>query len=96
MSATHMGLGESKEAQSLSGHLGRDKTHAKIQERFYWPTITKDVTEFVKTCDVCQRTNKAFKKNRGELQPIPVEPKAFSRIGIDLVGPLPETRDGYK
>ena len=96
VSATHSGLGDSKQAKSLSGHLGRDKTQAKIKERFYWPTITKDVQDFVQTCDACQRTNKAFKKNRGELQPIPVEPKPFHRLGVDLVGPLPETKEGYK
>ena len=96
VSATHSGLGDSKQGKSLSGHLGRDNTQAKIKARFYWPSITKDVQDFVQTCDVCQRTNKAFKKNRGELQPIPVEPKPFHRLGVDLVGPLPETKDGYK
>ena len=32
VSATHSGLGDSKQAKSLSVHLGRDKTQAKIKE----------------------------------------------------------------
>lgn len=94
--ATHSGLGDTKEAQALSGHLGRDKTQAKVKERFYWPTITKDVSNFVKICDTCQRTNNVLKKTRGQLQPLPVKPEAFQRLGIDLVGPLVETKDGFK
>ena len=35
-------------------------------------------------------------KNSGEMQPIEVKPEAFYRIGTDLVGSLPETKDGYK
>ncbi|PIK39503.1 putative gypsy retrotransposon integrase-like protein 1-like [Apostichopus japonicus] len=96
VAACHKGLGDTKEPEALSGHFGRDKTQARIKERFYWPTITKDVHDFLRTCDTCQRVNKAFKKVRGELQPLPVKPEAFQRIGIDLVGPLPKTREGYQ
>ena len=96
MQACHEGIGETKEAKAMSGHLGRVKTHAKVKERFYWNSITNDVADFIKSCDTCQRVNKVFKKNSGEMQPIEVKPEAFYRIGIDLVGPLPETKDGYK
>lgn len=92
----HEGTGDSAQAKALGGHLGRDKTRFKITERFYWPTITADVGSYVQSCDTCQRVNKTFKKSKGEMQPIAVQPEAFQRIGIDLVGPLPVTRDGYK
>ena len=94
--ACHEGLGESIQSKALSGHLGRDKTQARIRERFYWPTITKDVQDFVKACDTCQRVNSSFQKTRGELQSIPVHPDPFHQIGIDLIGPLPTTKEGYK
>ena len=28
-------------------HEGRDRTHAKIQEKYYWPGVTKDVKQWV-------------------------------------------------
>ena len=34
------------------GHLGRDKTHHKIAERFYWKLLWKDVKEYVRTCEM--------------------------------------------
>ena len=39
----------------------------------------------------CQRTNWVLQKPRAELHPIPVT-KVWHRVGIDLVGPLSETR----
>ena len=43
----------------IGGHLGRDKTYDKITRNFYWKHIWNDVKQFVKTCEVCQRTNDA-------------------------------------
>ena len=33
----------------LTGHLGRDKTTQHILQRFYWPTIYRDVVEYCRT-----------------------------------------------
>ena len=40
------------------GHFGRDKTLAKITERFYWQGIVEDVKNFCRTCEKCQRANR--------------------------------------
>lgn len=40
----------------LAGHLGQKKTAERILQRFYWPTLFKDVREMCKTCPECQRT----------------------------------------
>ena len=46
----------------------------------------------VESCDHCQRGNKKLKKAvGGGLHPIPVKPKLFHQLGMDLIGPLPET-----
>ncbi len=42
------------------------------------------------SCDHCQRQNK-LKKSVGTLHPIPVKSKLFYQMGMDLIGPLPET-----
>ena len=39
----------------LSGHQGQDTTYLKTSEVYYWPNMKKDVTEFVKTCKICQK-----------------------------------------
>ena len=38
-----------------AGHLGIKRTIDLVKRDFYWPTLEKDVTEYVKTCDECQR-----------------------------------------
>ena len=37
------------------GHLGRDKTLELVRDRYYWPRMTAEVEEKVKTCDRCLR-----------------------------------------
>ena len=38
----------------LVGHLGYKKTYDHLANQFIWPNMTKDIQEYVKTCDSCQ------------------------------------------
>ncbi|GFW48371.1 retrovirus-related Pol polyprotein from transposon 412 [Trichonephila clavipes] len=49
----------------------------------------KDVEEFVKTCDSCQRVGKPRDKVKAPLKLVPIISEVFSKINIDAVGPLP-------
>ncbi|KAL5503548.1 hypothetical protein EMCRGX_G010513 [Ephydatia muelleri] len=79
-----------------AGHFGRDKTLLKISERFYWIGMVNDVKEYCKTCEKCQKANGKFDKFSAELHPIPVKDEEWHTIGVDLIGPLPETQKGNK
>ena len=37
------------------GHLGMDRTLLLLQDRVYWPGMSKDVREHIRTCDRCER-----------------------------------------
>ena len=50
----------------------------------------------VGSCDKCQRNNKKLKKAAGGLHPIPVEPKLWHQVGMDFIGPMPETPRGNR
>jgi len=41
-----------------AGHLGVAKMKDRLLRHFYWPTISKDVKEFCRSCDICQRLGK--------------------------------------
>src|ERR1041385_988640 len=74
-------------------HFGVETTYDKIARRYYWKGMYKDIKDYIKYCDACQRRGQ--KGGKGNLYPIKVgEP--FERIGIDFVGPLERTKEGNK
>lgn len=77
--------------------MGINKTSDKILQNFFWPGLRKDVSNFIKTCDICQRAGKPNEKiPPAPLKPIPVVDQPFEHVIIDCVGPLPKTRKGKK
>ncbi|GFT15518.1 retrovirus-related Pol polyprotein from transposon 297 [Trichonephila clavipes] len=42
----------------IEGHLVVTKTKDRVLHYFFWPNIYKDIEEFVKSCDACQRVGK--------------------------------------
>src|SRR5436190_19747975 len=75
------------------GHFGKDTTYDKISTRFWWKGMYKDITEYIRRCDSCQR--RGNKGGKSYLNPIKVG-KTFERIGIDFVGPLDRTEKGNR
>lgn len=76
-----------------AGHLGTDAMYYKIAERYYWDQMYRDIQEYVRTCTECQVRKKGTRKE--PLHPIQIG-RAFERIGIDLVGPLPITQQNNR
>ncbi|XP_036003896.1 uncharacterized protein LOC118566311 [Fundulus heteroclitus] len=79
----------------LSGHLGINKTYKKVLRHFFWPGLKSAVSQYCRTCRVCQV---AGKPNQvippAPLSPIPVMGEPFERVIVDCVGPLPKTKSG--
>lgn len=73
-------------------HPGRNTTVKLIQQRFFWPGMRKDCAEFVKKCIPCQRS-KINKHNKSPFVSYEQPSRRFQHINIDLVGPLPPSRD---
>ena len=51
-------------AGGLAGHFGVNKTVALIEDRFYWPSLKRDVARVVSQCRTCQMS-KAKRQNTG-------------------------------
>ena len=78
----------------LAGHMGKTKTAAQILQRFYWPSVFRDVAEYCRTCAECQKA--PGKAARAPLVPLPIIDEPFERIAMDIVGPLPRSLSGNK
>ncbi|XP_076864257.1 uncharacterized protein LOC143516498 [Brachyhypopomus gauderio] len=83
-------------SEPWAGHLGHAKTLDRIAHRFYWPSQHVDVAEFCKTCPECQLTAPAKKSDRVPLINLPIVETPFTRIAMDIVGPLPRSQAGNR
>ncbi|GBM16079.1 hypothetical protein AVEN_163120-1 [Araneus ventricosus] len=80
--------------QALHGllHPGSRATLDLIRKRFVWKHKNKDIKLWCKSCIHCQRSkvNRHTKSSLGEYE----LPKArFSHVHLDIVGPLPPSKD---
>lgn len=79
------------------GHVGINKMLHRVRERYFWPQDNKDIQEFCKACHSCAVNKDNRAPNNAPLLPIDhsvLEP--FQRVGMDILGPLPEAEDGSK
>ena len=79
----------------LTGHLGKDKTAQRILQRFYWPTLYKDVEDYCCSCKICQKLSRQ-RGPQAPLIPLPVLSEPFKRIAMDIIGPLPRSHSGKR
>ncbi|GFV84213.1 retrovirus-related Pol polyprotein from transposon 17.6 [Trichonephila clavipes] len=81
--------GIDKEFRIIRGKLVRVARTKRGEEVRQLCLPIKDVEEFVKTCDSCQRVGKQRDKAKESLKLVPIISEVFSKINIDAVGPLP-------
>ena len=69
-----------KEHHDNSGHPGVRKTRQQIQNQYYWPEMTYDIKQYVKSCHSCQLNKYANHSTFGQLQPL-----ASPELPLDLM-----------
>ncbi len=82
-------------AAPYSGHLGTGNTERNIAQHYWWPHLQAEVTEYVKTCPVCQRNRKPTHKPYGEMLSLPVPRDTWTSVSMDFVTGLPTTPRGH-
>jgi transposase InsO family protein len=77
------------------GHLGREKTYARLTAQVYWQGVYHDVRDYVRSCVSCAQ-NKASNRTASDfLHPLPIPARRWETISMDFVGPLPKTSKGH-
>ena len=78
-------------------HFGRDKTAHKIKTRYYWPSMFKDIDNYVKSCIPCAQYNPRRQKTPGTLRPIKPPEGVWQLVSMDFHGPIiPTSQRGNK
>jgi Integrase zinc binding domain/Retroviral aspartyl protease len=79
------------------GHMGIDKTFEKIQQKYTWTGLHKDVLNFVTKCEICQLSKVGGRKNKCKMKITSMSKHPFDILSLDCVGPLtPTLEHGYK
>ena len=60
-SLTHSVMNLAHESQKVVNHRGRKETISKVLDEFYWPGVCRELTQFCKSCAICQRTTHNIK-----------------------------------
>lgn len=76
-----------------AGHLGTQKTTARIRRRYLWPGMTKQIREYVRKCEICAK-RKAVGSSKAPLQSMPPPKHVWQTMAMDIVGPLTESTTG--
>ena len=77
--------------QKCSGHFGIRRIIGRLRRRFYWVGYKQDVRDWCMKCEKCQKRYFPSKRPRAPLKQYPVG-VPFERVGIDILGPLPESK----
>ena len=64
------------------GHRGETETYQQLSERFWWPSLKKSVSQWCKSCEVCQKRDL---RRPAEIRYPTGESTVFGRIAMDVV-----------
>lgn len=74
-----------------SAHTGWERTLAALRDQFYWPCMYLDITEYVCSCDPCQKIKHDQGASMGFLQPLEIPVYPFDHISLDFIMGLPQS-----
>ena len=75
-----------------SGHQGVDRTLEKLKRYYWWPNMSKDVHNYVLSCEICSWSKIRRHKPYGKIQPLPIPTKPWEIIGVDFMVSLPTSQ----
>lgn len=96
--------GEARERMKLeahdtptAGHFGYYKSFDRLSRNCYWPRMIKEMREYTKSCDSCQRSKSSTTAKQGLLKQLPIPTKNWSDISMDFVSKsgLPLSRNKF-
>ena len=68
----------------VAGHPRRDRTLSNLSRHFYWPRMGLSVKDFVRSCELCQRS-KSSRVKQGLLQPLPIPDRPWESLSMDFI-----------
>jgi hypothetical protein len=76
------------------GHPGIEKTVELLRWNYHWPSLRRDVAEYVRTCIPCQQTKVFPSQVSGLLNSLPLLKEPWEQVTANFIVELPESQ-GY-
>ena len=76
------------------GHMGMFKTLNRVAEAYVWPGMQSSIRRCLRMCPTC--TIHSRRTERVAMGNMPLANYPMQIIGADLIGPLPESRNGSR
>ncbi|MBW0517590.1 hypothetical protein O181_057305 [Austropuccinia psidii MF-1] len=67
------------------GHMSEDRTKERVASTAWWPKREKELSEYINTCERCQKANRKHGKKYGLLQHIEEPKHPWEAIKMDWV-----------
>ena len=72
-------------------HPGYQKTVAAVKSHYFWPSMKKEIAEYIARCMECQKVKAEHRHPAGLLQPLPIPEWKWEVITMDFITGLPRT-----
>ncbi|XP_043237499.1 uncharacterized protein K02A2.6-like [Amphibalanus amphitrite] len=71
-------------------HEGIVRTKQLLRSLAWWPGMMRATTDLIRDCSTCQAKDAVLSQGArpAPLQPVPLPDRAWSKLGIDVVGPI--------
>jgi hypothetical protein len=73
------------------GHPGYQKTIIAIKKQYFWPSMKRDVVDFIARCLECQKVKAEHIHRAGFLQPFPIPEWKWEVVTMDFTTKLPNS-----
>ena len=73
----------------IAEYGGQWKTVELVTRNYWWPGVMKEVKQYVKGCDQCQRMKNRVEMPAGKLRPNQVPERLWQHISVDFITKLP-------
>jgi len=75
----------------VAGHPRCWKTLELVSQNYWWPQMSRYISQYVSTCDLCFWTKPWRHSPVGELQPLSIPDAWWDTLSVDFVVELPES-----
>ena len=81
-----------KQAHTILGHYGAQKTADYIWWWYWWPKLGHKVDKHCTTCSTCQVNKTSMQQPIGLLHTLTIQNRLWGSIGMDFIGPFPKSK----